>query len=63
MYTGATLEDNRTEAQKAPDQIAVVKDVSFPSDNYTSIIIKEIAQTQNRETFYVGRSYPEDKFK
>lgn len=53
------LEDIDDEAQRGSDHLAIRHGVYFPKNSRQMMVIKEIAQNVKRDTFYVGRSYPD----
>lgn len=55
----AMLEEIDDESQRGADHLAVRHGIFFPRNPRQMMVIKEIAQNVRRETFYVGRAYPD----
>lgn len=48
------------DAATSPRKTAVRRGVRFPYNEYTMMVIKEIAQTIDNETYFIGRAYPDE---
>lgn len=55
-----TLRDLDIEAALSPLKTAVKKGFKFPNNDDTMMVIKEIVQTIDDKTFYIGRAYREE---
>jgi hypothetical protein len=55
-----TLKELDIEAALSPLKTAVKRGIKFPNNDDTMMVIKEIAQTVDDKTYYIGRAYRDE---